>query len=284
MSIILPDVSHHHPVKDWKYVKANCPFLASKATQGLKFVDPTLSDFVKGCERNKIPYWLYGYMNKGDELMQAKFLVAACKNLVGSMFVGYVLDCEEDNSSKDVQVALNYISKESPKVMLYIGYRDYKRLYKGLTMPTNAILWEARYGANMGVLDASKPCHSDVGLHQYTSKGICAGVSGNCDLNRLTGNVNIEWFTNGSHNDAVKNACPYEEPTKLLKLLSTGEGVKWVQWMLNHCGVGYKISETGNYNMLTAGAVLDFQRRFKLELDGKVGNETRTALKKLVEK
>ena len=94
MSKLYPDISHHHPVKDWNKIENNCPFIITKATQGTTFVDSALKKIISECEKRKIPYWLYTYLDKGDELAQAKFMVNTCKKLIGKYFVGYILDVE----------------------------------------------------------------------------------------------------------------------------------------------------------------------------------------------
>ena len=94
-----PDISHHHPVNDWTKAKESAAFLISKATQGTSYVDNTLESFIAGCEKNKIPYWLYTFITKGKELTSAKFLVSTCKGKVGPYFRGYSLDIEKDPSN-----------------------------------------------------------------------------------------------------------------------------------------------------------------------------------------
>jgi len=195
----IPDISHYHPVSDWAKVKANCSFLISKATQGISYIDPTLDSFIKGCEANKIPYYLYVYLNKGDELLQAKYMVSVCKSKVGSYFRGYALDVEAGNSATNVKNALDYICNQSPKALLYTMYSQYDK-YKAVitSRPSNCAWWEARYGANNGSYSATYPCHTGVDLHQYTSKGTCSGVSGSSvDLNRVSGAKPLSWFTDG---------------------------------------------------------------------------------------
>ena len=92
-----PDISHWKPVKNWNEVKENCPFIISKATQGTNYIDPTLDSFIKGCEANGILYWLYTFLNRGNEKAQAEFMVKVCAPKVGKHFVGYVLDIESGN-------------------------------------------------------------------------------------------------------------------------------------------------------------------------------------------
>lgn len=70
---------------------------------------------------------------------------------------------------------------------------------------------------------------------------------------------------------------PYLEPIISIKLNSRGEGVKWLQWALNHHG--YNIAVDGVAGNMTIGAVLDFQKKSGLAVDGVAGEKTRKALK-----
>ena len=70
---------------------------------------------------------------------------------------------------------------------------------------------------------------------------------------------------------------PYKEPTKTLKKGSKGEGVKWIQYRLNHFGYGLAVD--GDFGSKTLAAVKDFQSKKGLTVDGIVGKLTRAALK-----
>lgn len=191
-----PDISHHHPVGDWDKIESNCPFIITKATQGTTFVDDTMEDIVKQCEKRGIPYWLYTYLNKGDELSQAKFLVKTCEDKVGKHFVGYVLDVEAGNTASGVQKAIDYLRTLGEKMMIYTMYAEYDT-YKNIikSRPEKCAWWEARYGLNNGTYNSKYPCHDGVDLHQFTSQGTCPGISDKIDLNRITGQgKNEEWF------------------------------------------------------------------------------------------
>lgn len=197
-----PDISHHHPVNDWTSVKKNAAFLISKATQGTSYIDNTLDKFIAGCEKNKIPYWLYSFITKGKELESAKFLVETCKGKAGHYFQGYCLDIEKDPdnntypTASGAKSALEYLESLGGKVLLYTGYGDYEK-YKDVIKgrKSSTAWWEARYGENNGTYSGKYPCHSGVDLHQFTSLGACPGISGKCDLNRLTGTKGEAWFT-----------------------------------------------------------------------------------------
>lgn len=191
-----PDISHWKPVKDWAQVKKNCPFIISKATQGTTYIDPTLDSFIKGCETNGIPYWLYTFLNKGNEKAQAEYMVKVCKPKVGKYFRGYILDIESGNTANGVKSALDYLKKQSEKTMIYTMYAQYE-IYKDVIEDhgVNCAWWEARYGKNNGQYDSNYPCHKGVDLHQYTSAGSCAGIGSTVDLSRLTGTKGLAWFT-----------------------------------------------------------------------------------------
>lgn len=196
MSKVYPDISHHHPVGDWGEIKNNCPFIITKATQGTTFVDPALDSIIKACEARKIPYWLYTYLNKGNELAQAQFMVKTCKNKVGRYFVGYILDVEAGNTAANVKKAMDYLATLDCKTMLYTMYAEYSTYKSAIAKrPDHCAWWEARYGLNNGAYSSKYPCHSGADLHQFTSSGTCPGVSDKIDLNRITGQGKAEkWF------------------------------------------------------------------------------------------
>ncbi|MDO5547740.1 MAG: GH25 family lysozyme [Eubacteriales bacterium] len=196
MAKIYPDISHYAPVTNWAAVQQSCPFLISKATEGTSFVDSTLNSFIAGCENKKIPYWLYAYLRKGNELAQAKFLVNTCKGKIGSYFRGYILDVEAGNTAANVKTAINWLAGQSAKTMLYTMYAEYTN-YKSVLSgrPSTCAWWEARYGRNDGSYSSQYPPHSGVDLHQYTDQGKVNGIRGDVDLNRLTGAKPESWFT-----------------------------------------------------------------------------------------
>lgn len=297
-----PDVSHHDPVKNWDKVKNNCPFVIAKATQGTSFIDSTLDDFIKNCEKRKIPYWLYTYLNSGNELEQAKFLVKTCKNKVGKYFIGYVLDveCAEGCSVAGVKSALAYISGLGYKSMIYTMYAQYSRYEAAIkSRPANCAWWEARYGKNDGTYRKAYPCHSGVDLHQFTENGYCPGIPGKIDLNRLTGTKKNEvWFCT---NVSLKSQ---EQPSASVKkgyegtfpalpprgYYQIGDGyetlknyptqIKRVQSLLNWA-MDATIKVDSKYGDETAALQSEFQKKHNLTVNGKFGDKSLAILKKM---
>lgn len=189
MSVIF-DISHYHPVKDWNKLKKVSPFIITKATQGTSFVDDYMDTVIKKCEALKIPYWLYSFMNVGNELAQAKFLVKTCKPKIGKYFVGYVLDFELDNNVDNSIKALKYIQKYSAKTMIYTAHHKYDRFKKLInSRGDNCVWWEPRYtkGGGGNSYSSKYPPHNGVELHQFTESYNASYLSGNNDANRLTG-------------------------------------------------------------------------------------------------
>lgn len=211
---LYPDISHWKPVSNWSQVKQSCGFLISKATQGTSMVDSYLNTFIANCEANGIPYWLYTFLNKGNERAQAQYMVNVCKGRVGKYFRGYVIDIESGNSAAGVQSALDYLKSLGGKCIIYTMYAQYN-IYKNViaNRGSNCAWWEARYGKNTGVYSPAYPCHTGVDLHQYTSNGACPGISGRVDLNRIAGSKNVAWFTGGGSTPTPK-PTPAPAPAK----------------------------------------------------------------------
>ncbi len=75
--------------------------------------------------------------------------------------------------------------------------------------------------------------------------------------------------------------CPFKAPTRTLRMGSTGEPVKWLQWHLQ-ASVSPELPITGGFWSLTYDAVVEFQRKYGLDVDGIVGPATRAKLKEVV--
>lgn len=232
MSKYYPDISHHHTVANWDQVEKNCPFFITKATQGTSFVDSSMAGIVKQCEKRGIPYWLYAYLNKGDELAQAKFLVKTCQDKIGKYFMGYVLDVEAGNTAAGVQKAMDYLKTLDYKMMLYTMYAQYDKYKSIISMrPGKCAWWEARYGLNNGKYDSAYPCHAGVDLHQYTSNGVCPGFDEKIDLNRITGQGKSEkWFITpkAKKEDIVDDTEDHKKEEAVV-----GEGVRYFSILKN---------------------------------------------------
>ena len=75
--------------------------------------------------------------------------------------------------------------------------------------------------------------------------------------------------------------CPFKAPTSTLRMGNTGESVKWLQWHLQ-ASVAPELPITGEFWSLTDEAVVEFQIKYGLGVDGIVGPATRAKLKEVV--
>lgn len=75
-------------------------------------------------------------------------------------------------------------------------------------------------------------------------------------------------------------ACPYSQPSSTVKKGSKGNGVRWLQWWLRLWG--YSVTLDGVCGAKTEAAIIDFQKRLGLAVDGLAGAKTRNALKGIV--
>lgn len=85
-------------------------------------------------------------------------------------------------------------------------------------------------------------------------------------------------YTYLNSNKTSTSACPYAVPTVTVKYGSSGNNVRWVQWMLKN-KFGYSLTIDGSFGPSTKKAVIDFQNKHGLSADGCVGPITRAALR-----
>lgn len=80
--------------------------------------------------------------------------------------------------------------------------------------------------------------------------------------------------------------CPYKEPTKNITRGASGEGVRWIQWMLAATGFERENVDgvDGIFGRGTYRDVMAMQYATNIEVDGIVGIDTRTHLKQLYER
>lgn len=87
----------------------------------------------------------------------------------------------------------------------------------------------------------------------------------------------VLWKDSGNNVRKTFCDCPYAAPAGILKSGMSGHGVSWLQWHLRHVGADVKID--GKFGPKTQAAVIAFQKKNGLAMDGIVGPETRMKLK-----
>ena len=79
----------------------------------------------------------------------------------------------------------------------------------------------------------------------------------------------------------TKKKCPYQLGTATLRIGSTGNNVRALQWILDW--MGYSCGVDGDFGSKTAKAVEAFQRDMLLKVDAVAGPETLTAVREVYE-
>ena len=170
---------------------------------------------------------------------------------------------------------------------LISGYtnKTYKANYKNFAIGT--VLWR---NGHVGVF-----CGKDSNGNYYCmeAKGIKYGCvksiltnSSNWSYGLTFDFISYDYTVKVSGTSKTKN--PYKVPTVVLKVNSSGESVKWLQFELREAGYdksftynGKKYSAVvidGKFGSTTKAAVMAFQQSSKIQVDGVVGKDTRTKL------
>ena len=90
--------------------------------------------------------------------------------------------------------------------------------------------------------------------------------------------VYLKKASTSDSNAATTSSCPYKEPTVTVKNGTLGEPAKWCQWHLQQ--IGYYIGKLdGWFGSKSVDALMDFQKKNGLVIDGMCGKLTREKLK-----
>jgi hypothetical protein len=144
---------------------------------------------------------------------------------------------------------------------------------------TGVVLWKSGHvGVYIGSENGVPMCIEARGIDFGTIK---SKVSATKWVHGLTF-ADIEYTYDLSVAGTCKGSNPYAEPTELLRYIKADvpkvrDTVKWLQWELVEAG--YKLEIDGKYGSKTNTALKSFQASAKLEVDGICGPLTRKALK-----
>ena len=165
---------------------------------------------VNACIENGIPFGAYHYVKAGtaaDAVKEAQvFLkVTSAKKHKPAFYIADIeYEAQTKTTTEAVCVAFLQALRDGgcEKIGLYINTR-YNWAGKAIGMCD--IMWIPHWGKNDGNVpdDKYKSSHPH-DLWQYTSKGSLAGVSGNVDLNQLTGTKPLSYFVGSGENGEEK--------------------------------------------------------------------------------
>lgn len=164
------------------------------------------------------------------------------------------------------------------KVVLYASASWMTTLKPDTWGISGLIDWVASYGTNSGAEQAVTAYTGHVDVHQYTSAGHLAGISGAVDLDDVLGDISESAPLPGAPSPPP-SAPGKIPPGTILRLGSRGADVALMQAALNHQYPAYShLATDGIYGPQTEATVKEFQRRDHLTVDGVAGPQTLGAL------
>ena len=278
------DISYCQKKVDWDKVTADFVIIRAGYGRYVNQKDSMFESHYVGAKSKNIPvgaYWYSYAMTPEDAVKEAD----ACIEVLSGKQFEYPIyyDVEEKKQFDLGKEAVSNIIRAFLERLESAGY--YVGLYgsySSLTTFTDEDI-RKRYAIWLAHWNVKKSPYSDpYGLWQY-GVGTADGVSGDCDLDygyvdypTKIKEAGLNGFGKDTDDDTL--VCPYPEPTSTVKEGDTGDSVKWVQWYLTQLGY-FNDEISGNFDIFTLGAVLAFQFKNDLEVDGKCGKATRAAMK-----
>lgn len=194
------DVSHHNSV-DWARASPELGYVILRASHGTKS-DTKFAVNVRECEQCRLPYGVYHYVEASDArsaVAEADYFYSIVMDAGAAPSV-FFADVEHTAQTKANtenicwEFLLRLRELGCAKVGLYISSSHYP--WAGSAIEAYDAIWLPRYGKNDGNIPSAeyRPVHP-CDLWQYTSKGVCAGITGGIDMSILYGDKPMEYFT-----------------------------------------------------------------------------------------
>ena len=189
------DVSHWQGEIDWDKVAASKAFAIIKASEGTGFVDKRFSANRANAKRAGMAVGAYHYFRPGwDTQAQAQHFFDTVGTLIAGDMIPW-LDVEDSRKQvngptiepkqvvKEIAETLVALDKLfGVKVGVYTGVWYWNQL--PITWKMDRPLWVATWYKDQKPGNPILPNGwSDYAIHQYTSRGKVAGISGDVDLN-----------------------------------------------------------------------------------------------------
>lgn len=286
------DLSKHNGNVDFTKVKSSgkVDFVMLRAGLGKlsSQKDAKFETYYRDAKAQGLPvgaYW-YSYAMSEDEARQeADAFLAVIKGKQFEYPVYY--DVEEEKQFKlgkekvsaIIRAFLERVEARNYWVGLYGSYSSLTT-YTAQDIRDRYAIWLAHWNVK------KSPYKGQYRMWQYGT-GTIPGISGPVDVNECyadyptlikdAGDNGFEKVIEEPAPSAGSGTEEYPVPTRVLKEGTTGDDVKWLQ--LNLKSQGYLASDIdGKFGVFTLGALLAFQMKKGLEVDGVCGPKTRAAL------
>lgn len=208
------DVSHWQGIIRWDNVEAEYTII--KATEGTTFFDQKFLANKSGARAHGILCGYYHFARGGDAKAEAEYFVKKVGDIREGEFL--VLDWEIPHASPVAwcKAFLDHITAlVGFRPLIYTNYARVLQYDWSPVVAGNYGLWVARYpkpdfGIYVPLLKPGSGKWPFWVLWQYSSKGKVPGVTGNCDMNILNGDLAMlkKYGKPGEPAPACNHQCP----------------------------------------------------------------------------
>lgn len=267
------DINSNNNISDWNKVKNNgIQVLINKATEGNFYQDKYLKYRYDTVRPLGIKMGVYHFAGKHGAINEMNYFLNYIKGMTFDTVL--FIDIEQPPQSYGwqwtKQTAIDYLNQAIPylqskgyKVGIYTGVSFYNGFLKG-NIP-NVVLWLASYGNQPNL-------YPNYASWQYTDRGTVNGADSTIDMDYFIDNI----FTG-----KVKPISDTPSTDVIAKCKSfIGNRCLELQQKLNK--IGYKLVEDGDFGVNTYNALIDFQKKNGLTVDGMAGENTFAKLNKLI--
>ena len=213
------DISKWQGNIDFEKLAKVVSFVIARAGVGSD-ADSKFDEYAKAMQKNGIPFGVYCYSYAGtvekakDEAQ--KLVQRASK--YNPLF--YVMDAEESKITNDSirAFAEELKAQGAERIGCYVAHNHYKDYDYDSLRSLFHFTWIPRYGSNNGTIEGStKPAYI-CDLWQFTSTGKVDGISGNVDMNVITGTgKSLEWFLDSAISD-FNTVTSSNQPTRSVQI------------------------------------------------------------------
>lgn len=280
------DISMHNNLIDFNKVKADgVQAVIIKATEGVQYVDPCLDEHYKAICGTGLAVGFYHFMSeKTEPVKQAIDFYNAIKDKEYNIIP--VLDIESNTFSRSklgvTDRCIEFLEKFkelSGIDCIVYTYVSFANDYLDIRL-SKYKLWIAHYGVDTPGTTLAWGT-SYIG-HQYSEKGSVQGINGNVDLNNFTDGILLN--SNSSVNSISSNVVEEVGRVNIIEVCKNfiGKNCGKLQYILK--AIGYDLKCDNDFGEITYNAVIDYQSKRGIIVDGKAGARTFEALEEDISK
>lgn len=249
------DIYRYQTVTNWTTVKntAGVKWVYVKPTDGNGPAVVRGDSQVKGAKSVGLPVGGYHYAQFGDPVAQANVFLGEVRRL-GAAGLPPALDLESPFSAnataKDFGIRFcRRIAEAGYRPAVYMNSSMASSLRPDQWGIPNLVIWIADYGVNNGVRNPDlRPYTGRADIHQYTSVGRVAGITGSVDLNESLTDITTVGDEDVSWTDKLN------DPTNPANAPLAGE---WLTWGNLHAAAAKAAAEATSAKVDALAAKVD---------------------------